>query len=147
MCPIAAARIADSVDPNKTAPVLGLHCLSRLVCVKQTLDHHDIVNFSWTVQSLSLTATAMVLCPGFRLAAGKKGRFLYVFDRAGSQPAPLQLPACPGFRLAAGNKGRFLYVFDRAGRQYLHDNFGQRHISITRNAISPKSGQKDCRKF
>ena len=24
---------------------------------------------------------------------------------------------------------------------------GQRHINITRNAIDPKSGQKDCRKF
>ena len=24
---------------------------------------------------------------------------------------------------------------------------GQRHINITRNAIGPKSGQKDCRKF
>ena len=30
----------------------------------------------------------VILCPGFRLAAGKKDRFLYVFDRAGSQPAP-----------------------------------------------------------
>ena len=29
----------------------------------------------------------VILCPGFRLAAGKKGRFLYVFDRARSQPA------------------------------------------------------------
>ena len=24
---------------------------------------------------------------------------------------------------------------------------GQRYINITRNAIGPKSGQKDCRKF
>ena len=24
---------------------------------------------------------------------------------------------------------------------------GHRHINITRNAIGPKSGQKDCRKF
>ena len=30
----------------------------------------------------------VVLCPRFRLAADKKGRFSYVFDRAGSQPAP-----------------------------------------------------------
>ena len=30
----------------------------------------------------------VVLCPGFQLAAVKKGRFLYVFDEAGSQPAP-----------------------------------------------------------
>ena len=35
----------------------------------------------------------LVFFPGFRLAAGKKGRFLYVFDRAGSQPAPGRLPA------------------------------------------------------
>ena len=26
-------------------------------------------------------------------------------------------------------------------------SLGQRHINITRNAIGPKSGQKDCRKF
>ena len=25
--------------------------------------------------------------------------------------------------------------------------YGQRYINITRNAIGPKSGQKDCRKF
>ena len=25
--------------------------------------------------------------------------------------------------------------------------YGQRHITITKNAIGPKSGQKDCRKF
>ena len=36
-------------------------------------------------------------------------------------------------------------------RHGLHVNsllgFGQRYINITRNAIGPKSGQKDCRKF
>ena len=29
----------------------------------------------------------LVFVPGFQFAAGKIGRFLYVFDRAGSQPA------------------------------------------------------------
>ena len=28
-----------------------------------------------------------------------------------------------------------------------HKAFGQRYINITGNAIGPKSGQKDCRKF
>ena len=35
----------------------------------------------------------VVFLPGVQLATGKKGRFLYVFDRAGSQPAPARLPA------------------------------------------------------
>ena len=29
----------------------------------------------------------------------------------------------------------------------IRENLGQRYINITRNAIGPKSGQKDCRKF
>ena len=34
-----------------------------------------------------------IFFPGVQLATGKKGRFLYVLDRAGSQPAPARLPA------------------------------------------------------
>ena len=33
------------------------------------------------------------------------------------------------------------------GRAYSLSLSGQRYINITRNAIDPKSGQKDCRKF
>ena len=32
-------------------------------------------------------------------------------------------------------------------KQSMNRNHGQRHINITRNAIGPKRGQKDCRKF
>ena len=32
-------------------------------------------------------------------------------------------------------------------RELLVRNLVDRHINVTRNAISPKSGQKDCRKF
>ena len=35
----------------------------------------------------------LVFFPGGQLATGKKGRFLYVLDRAGSQPAPARHPA------------------------------------------------------
>ena len=35
----------------------------------------------------------LVFFPGDQLAAGKKGRFLYAVDRAGSQFAPARLPA------------------------------------------------------
>ena len=38
-------------------------------------------------------AITFVFFPGVQLATGKKSRFLYVFDRAGSQPAPARLPA------------------------------------------------------
>ena len=34
----------------------------------------------------------LIFFPGFQLATDKKGRFLYVFDRVGSQPAPGRLP-------------------------------------------------------
>ena len=33
------------------------------------------------------------------------------------------------------------------GRAYSLNLIGQRYINITRNAIGPKSGKKDCRKF
>ena len=35
----------------------------------------------------------LVFFPEVQLDTGKKGRFLYVFDRARSQPAPVRLPA------------------------------------------------------
>ena len=35
----------------------------------------------------------LIFYSGFQLAIGKKGRFLYVFDRPGSQPAPGRPPA------------------------------------------------------
>ena len=31
-------------------------------------------------------------------------------------------------------------------KQSMNRNHGQRHINITRNAIGPKGGQKDCKK-
>ena len=37
------------------------------------------------------------------------------------------------------------YLFDITTG--LYELLGQRHINITRNAIGPKCGQKDCRKF
>ena len=37
--------------------------------------------------------TMLIFFPGFQLATGKKGIFLYVFDSAGSQPAPERLQA------------------------------------------------------
>ena len=32
-------------------------------------------------------------------------------------------------------------------QQGFFPNLGQRHINTTKNAIGPKSGQKDCREF
>ena len=44
MCPNDVDEIANSVDPNQTAPSgqcdLGLHCLPRPVC-PNTLDHYS----------------------------------------------------------------------------------------------------------
>ena len=47
-------------------------------------------NFGISLEDDDIT---LVLFPGGQLATGKKGRFLYAFDRAGSQPAPARLPA------------------------------------------------------
>ena len=38
-------------------------------------------------------------------------------------------------------------VFGVLSFNMLNSFIGQRYINITRNAIGPKSGQKDCRKF
>ena len=35
---------------------------------------------------------AVVYLPGVQLATGKKSRFLYIFESAGSQPAPVRIP-------------------------------------------------------
>ena len=42
-------------------------------------------------------------------------------------------------------KWPFALLTDRCANR--HKAFGQRYINITGNAIGPKSGQKDCRKF
>ena len=44
------------------------------------------------------------------------------------------------------NLGTSRYIFNRQEFAFGILN-GQRYINITRNAIGPKSGQKDCRKF
>ena len=56
-----------------TAPVLAPHQHICLPFIRQTLMHEEITS---------------VFLPGFQLATGKEGRFLYVFDRAGIQHAP-----------------------------------------------------------
>ena len=41
MSPNDAEGMANSVDPDQTAPDLGLHCLPRHICPK-TLDHYGL---------------------------------------------------------------------------------------------------------
>ena len=43
MSPNDADRMANSIDPDQTAPDLGLHCLPRHICPK-TLDHYGRIN-------------------------------------------------------------------------------------------------------
>ena len=52
--------------------------ISNLSIIRHPLEDDDIT---------------LAFFPGVQLATGKKGRFLYVFDRAGSQPVPARLPA------------------------------------------------------
>ena len=55
--------------------------------------HVNLMNGTIIRHPLENDDITLVFFPGVQLATGKKGRFLYVFDRAGSQPAPAQLPA------------------------------------------------------
>ena len=41
----------------------------------------------------------------------------------------------------------FALLTDCCANRPNFEAFGQRHINITRDAIGPKSGQRDCRKF
>ena len=57
-------------------------------------------------------------------------------------------------KYGANSFGEMAFWNDESWSFYLHDIYttrhcrtGQRYINITRNAIGPKSGQKDCRKF
>ena len=48
MLPIDADRIANCVDPDQTAPDLGLHCLPRPVCPKPVIQSDKIFNLQQT---------------------------------------------------------------------------------------------------
>ena len=48
MSPNDADRMANSVDPDQTAPDLGLQCLPRHICLK-TYDHYGIFRISFLV--------------------------------------------------------------------------------------------------
>ena len=54
MSPYDADRMANSVDPDQTAPDLGLHCLPRQICLK-TWDHYGRLNNWFDMIQMVLT--------------------------------------------------------------------------------------------
>ena len=99
MCPKDIDGIADSVDPDQTAP-LGLHCLPRPICLK-TWEQYSIAWSIHTCRWWGKRAEVLSLCGLSTILSFRKAR-AYVTGLYWFFPYPLSnfFPRLSGRRLA-----------------------------------------------